>query len=772
MATMPKKKSLTAKRVLSLFLAYVLLCLAGGVVTSAFFLPAVFASNNVVRAIVPSLQVEGIDFNVTDLPQQSRLYASDGTTQIGTFYAQNRIVVPLKKISKPMRQAMVSREDRRFFQHAGVDIQGVMRAFVATYVKKGATQGGSALPQQYVKNVLLLQAQEDNDPIAEYHASEETVARKLREMLIAVQMEKTYSKLEILQGYLNIAQFGRGIYGVEMAARRYFSTTADKLDIVQAATIAAITKNPAAFDPSVESNQEASQRERNIVLDLMYQEKCISQKQRDEAKAKPLKDTLKLQDAQAGCSASGDAAFFCDYVTKKILNSKEFGKTTEERKKLLYEGGLDIYTTMDVNANSAAMKAARAAIPADDASKMEVMMAAIKPGTGEVLGFGINKIYDTSPEANNDPARTAMNFAVDQIDGGGSGFPVGSTWKPINLVAWMRKGHSINEVLPAPGVVNLYRDIPGFRGVNTWDVKNSGGTPGYAESPLDGLVNSHNTTQAAMAKVVGLEPIAQAAEDMGFHQASKQKMNMHLKDDTANGGAYQAPLVIGGTVSAAPLTMANVYATIAAKGVECTPIAIKKVTDATGAELDVPKANCHQAVDPDIAETVAYAMNQGVVRPNGQARTAQLANNRKTFAKTGTNENTYMLTGGFVPQIAAFVAVGNADGNSDFDNKTINGVYHRTWFGSYIATPTWKNFMDTYLTAINAPNVDYGTPSSKYAATSNSTSKSSRSSTNTTDGTTSGTGGTGDTSGQYTQTQNDTTTGGNQTEGGQTTGGQ
>lgn len=117
---MPKKKSLTAKRVLSLFLAYVLLCLAGGVVTSAFFLPAVFASNNVVRAIVPSLQVEGIDFNVTDLPQQSRLYASDGTTQIGTFYAQNRIVVPLKKISKPMRQAVVSREDRRFFRHAGV----------------------------------------------------------------------------------------------------------------------------------------------------------------------------------------------------------------------------------------------------------------------------------------------------------------------------------------------------------------------------------------------------------------------------------------------------------------------------------------------------------------------------------------------------------------------------------------------------------------------------------------------------------------------------
>lgn len=151
-----------------------------------------------------------------------------------------------------MMQAVVAREDRRFWEHAGVDVQGVLRAFVQTYMKKGDQQGGSSLTQQYVKNVLATQAREKDDPIAEYHATEDTIARKMREMLISVQMEKKYSKQEILQGYLNIAQFGtNSLYGVQAAAERYFNTTADKLNIVQAATIAMITKNPSKYDPSI-----------------------------------------------------------------------------------------------------------------------------------------------------------------------------------------------------------------------------------------------------------------------------------------------------------------------------------------------------------------------------------------------------------------------------------------------------------------------------------------------------------------------------------------
>ncbi|MGO5149257.1 transglycosylase domain-containing protein [Bifidobacterium boum] len=707
---MPKKNSLTARRALALLLAYLTLCICGGVVVSLMVMPAVFGANNMAKALSPSLTVEGIDFDVTGLPQKSTLYASDGKTVIASFYAQNREVVPIKNISVYMQRAVVAREDRRFFEHAGVDVQGVMRAFVKTYVAKGDTQGGSSLTQQYVKNVLMVKAREDDDPIAEYHASEDTVARKLREMLIAVQMEKKYSKYEILQGYLNIAQFGSGsLYGVEAAAKRYFNTNAADLTVVQAATIAAITKNPEKYDPSIEANQKTAEEQRNIVLDLMLQEKFISQAQHDEAKATPLKDTLNIQSVQQGCQVAGDAAFFCSYVTNQILNSKEFGKTAQARQKLLNEGGLEIYTTMDVNANNAAMKAARDTIPPNDPTGFEVTIAAIKPGTGEVLGFGLNRTYDATDAAKTDPTRTSINYAVDQKDGGGIGFNVGSTWKPINMVAWMLQGHSINESLRTyTRYANSSFNCAKFAGKGTWSLHNSEGGTTSPETPLRGLIKSHNTTQASMAQVIGLCSIADAAKTIGYHNA------ILGQEDVYSANSFNPPMIIG-SVQASPLTMANVYATLGANGVECTPIAIKKVIKQNGKKLKVPSANCHQAIAPEIAQTTAYALNQGVLK--GEAKAAQLDNNRKTFAKTGTNEQTYMLTAGFVPNtVAAFVAVGNAETQGDFSGKTINGVTHGTWYGMYIASPAWKEFMNTYLAAINAPNDDsYGTPAGQYA---------------------------------------------------------
>ena len=709
MGHMPKKNSLTARRALALLLAYLTLCIAGGVVVSLMAMPAVFGANNAAKALAPSLTVEGIDFDVTSLPQKSTLYASDGKTVIASFYAQNREVVPIKNISVYMQRAVVAREDRRFFEHAGVDVQGVLRAFVQTYVAKGDTQGGSSLTQQDVKNVLMVKAREDDDPIAEYHASEDTVARKLREMLIAVQMEKKYSKYEILQGYLNIAQFGSGsLYGVEAAAKRYFNTTAANLSVVQAATIAAITKNPEKYDPSIEANQKTSEEQRNIVLDLMLQEKFITKAQHDKAKATLLKDTLNIQSVQQGCQVAGDAAFFCSYVTNQILNSKEFGNTAQARQKLLNEGGLEIYTTMDVNANNAAMKAARDTIPVDDPTGFEVTIAAVKPGTGEVLGFGINRTYDATDAAKTDPTRTSINYAVDQKDGGGIGFNVGSTWKPINMIAWMLQGHSINQSLRTyTSYANSSFNCSKFSGHGTWSLHNSEGGTVSQETPLQGLIKSHNTTQASMTQQIGLCAIADAAKTVGYHNA------ILGQEDVYSANSFNPPMIIG-SVQASPLTMANVYATIAANGVECTPIAIKKVIKQNGKSVKVPSANCHQAIAPEIAQTTAYALNQGVLK--GEAKAAQLDNNRKTFAKTGTNEQTYMLTAGFVPnQVAAFVAVGNAEVQESFSGKTINGVSHGTWYGMYIASPAWKEFVDTYLAAINAPiDNDYGTPAEQY----------------------------------------------------------
>ena len=713
---MPKKKSLTLQRVLVLLLAYIMLAVCGGVAASVLFVPGVIGANKAAKAVIPSLKVENVDFDVTSLPQKSTMYARDGSTVIATFYNQNRIVVPLKKISKTMQQAVVAREDRRFWTHAGVDVQGVMRAFVQTYLVKGSQQGGSSLTQQYVKNVLLMQAIEDDDSIAQYHATEDTIARKIREMLISVQMEKKYSKAEILQGYLNIAQFGNNLYGVETAAQRYFSVSAADLNVVQSATIAAITKNPSLYDPLVEENQKESENQRNIVLKLMLQEGYITQKQYTEAVNTPLKDTLKAQDVNVGCQDTGDYAYFCDFVVHRIQNSEEFGKTRAERNKLLQEGGLKIVTTLDVEANSTMMETARNTIPPDDPSGMEIAMAAVKPGTGEVLSFGLNRYYDATPAAANDPTKTSQNYAVDLADGGGSGWTIGSSWKPINLIAWMEAGHSINDNLQTstsyPTTDFACSNYSG--GADSWNVSNAMGAGTVnPESPFLGLVRSHNTTQASMGAILKLCKVADTATELGYHDAAT--------GETIDKTPVYTPSMMIGSVNVSPLTMASIFAVYASNGVQCNPIAINKVTGRDGKEFKVPSANCHQAVDKDIIQTLAYTLNQGTVRPDGAGWSFRLADGRKPFGKTGTSEDLAVSGGSFIPnQIAAFAVVGDAQNpyTNRISNIAINGRYNSYWDGSTIAAPAVTNFFNSYISKKKIPiDNDYGQPVSKYTTT-------------------------------------------------------
>lgn len=714
---------MTVRRFTALILVYALLCVAGGAAASGFFAPVVVGMNQAAKNLIPSLQGESIDLELTDLPQQSRMYASDGTTVIAQFYDQNRIVVGLTDISDSMQKAVVAREDRRFLEHSGIDPQGIARAFIQTYIKGGDTQGGSTLTQQYVKNVLIDQALEEDDPIAAYHAQEETIARKLREMLIAVELEKHHSKEEILQGYLNIAQFGVNIYGVETAAQHYFSKSAKDLTLGESATIAAVTKNPSNYDPT--ANPEEAQKQRDIVLDLMQETGYASAKDVAEAKKIPMADMLHVKSVPVGCQTAGNAAYFCDYVVHKILNSKNFGDTAAERKKLLYEGGLKIYTTMDTNAQQAAWNAVTTNIPVQDPSGVENVLAAIKPGTGEVLALAQNRNYDATENA--DAYSTSINYAVDQVDGGGSGWQMGSTWKPINFVAWLKSGHTANQSLRT-STSYAESSFPCYSGAGVWDLKNAGGGTVNPETPLHALNFSHNTTQASMAQIIGLCAIADTATELGYHNSSTASSDVH--------STITPTMVIGGGQNqASPLTMANVYSTIAAGGKECTPIAMTKVLDSNDKEIKVPSAGCKQAIDTNVAETTAYAMNLNVTQ--GIASGAQLSGGRKTFAKTGTSENTTLATGGFVPQVAAMSFVGNAENlQTKLSHMRINGVYRASWYGADIALPTWKQFMEEYLASANIPvDNNYGNPDQALLGTpaaSTSKKKSSSSSNNTT----------------------------------------
>ena len=344
-------------------------------------------------------------------------------------------------------------------------------------------------------------------------------------------------------------------------------------------------------------------------------------------------------------------------------------------------------------------------------------MASVKPGTGEVLGFGLNRTYDATEAAQNDQTRDSMNYAVDREDGGGMGFSIGSSWKPVNLVAWMEAGHSVNENLQTSTrySTSLFACDRYTGGTDTWNVTNAitNGTVN-PETPALALARSHNTTQASMGSIIGLCKIADTATELGYHDANT--------GETLDKTSSFVPAMMVGNVNVSPLTMASIFAVYASNGVQCDPIALKQVTDVDGNDIKVPSANCHQAVDPEIIQTLAWAMNQGVVRPDGAGGVAQLANGRKTFAKTGTHEDQLVTTGGFIPnQIATFVLVGDVQNpvGHPIANIAINGQYHSYWDGSTIAAPAWRDFMNAYAERKQLPiDNDYGQPAAKYSATS------------------------------------------------------
>src|SRR5699024_5723823 len=234
-------------------------------------------------------------------------------------------------------------EDNRCFEHGGIDTEGLMRA-AFTNLSGGALQGGSTLTQQYVKNVLVEHSRVSDDPEAYVEATDTTLGRKLREAKMAISLEKSRTKDDILEGYLNVAQFGASVLGVEAASRHYFSHSAEEMTPAEAALLAGITNAPNKYDPVI--NPENSVERRNRVLDKMLENDFISKEEYEEAIEIELDDMLDISTTPSGCSAAKDAGYFCDYVKRVIQNDEIFGETRAESTQLLMKGGLDITTTL------------------------------------------------------------------------------------------------------------------------------------------------------------------------------------------------------------------------------------------------------------------------------------------------------------------------------------------------------------------------------------------------------------------------------------------
>ncbi len=680
---------------------FLLFSVMGGVLIAGLALPAVTVGGQAVNGTATLFESLPQEFDQTDLPQASSIYASDETTLLATFYTQNRVVVPLEEISPWMQKAQVAIEDRRFWLHNGVDGEGILSA-AAENLSSEDTRGASTITQQLVKNTLLQAAEnisdEEESRAATDAATEVSLARKIREWRLALAYEERlngiYGKVcsddpavdcgkeQVLQQYLNIAQYGPSLYGVEAASELYFGIPALDLNALQAATIAGITQNPTQWDPL--RFPEQSETRRNLVLKAMYDQELITLSEYVVGAATDLESTLNITYPKFSCAASDIAPFFCDYVTKVIARDDAFqGQGTN----LLYKGGLKIVTTLDADMQEEARTALRRGVPADDDSGLENALVALDVSTGNILAMSQNRDFDPTSKA---PYSTAINYAVDREYGGSRGFSPGSSFKPLVLAQWLDTGHSLSQVIS--GVPRKWEG-PTWRAscpegagyVSDYKVGNVYASEGVQMSVLKATTLSVNTAYVAMTHQLDLCQVRDMALNLGFHRADGLDFEV-------------IPSVTLGSQNASPLTMASVYQTFANRGIHCEPRAILSMTTLDGADvvgpdgkpIVPPEVKCSQVIRAEVADGVTYALAN--VMDSGTGRFLGIG--RPAAGKTGTAQNnTHMWFAGFTPQLVSAVWTGSADIDVPLQNFTINGKYRPYWYGGDISGPVWQEFM-------------------------------------------------------------------------------
>src|SRR5690606_15535637 len=562
------------------------------------------------------------------------------------------------QIDEDVRNAVIATEDKRFYEHGAVDPEGIFRALIN--ILSGASfEGGSTLTQQYVKNVLLEQARVAEDPEAMAAATAPTIGRKLREAKLAIALEQTYTKDQILEGYLNIAQFGPSQYGVEAAARYFFAKRADGLSIGEAALLAGITQAPARWNPI--TNPENAFNRRNTVLMLMEQQGFITPEEYEEWSEVPIEDMLDVRKVPPTCATAKVSAYFCEYVVNTILQSPEYGETKAERVQLLLRGGLDITTTIDKNLQAEGWEALTNAVPVDDSSGVSNAISTVEPGTGRILAMVQNTPYGNGDQEGDPKRTTKLNFNADAAYGGAIGFQTGSTFKAFVLAAWLEAGNSLMDIVDGSPGQHFPRSSWNYDGCDLgahaadYDPRNIEGIGTGPMTVLKATEDSVNTAFVNMANQLNQCDLFDLTQRLGLHVGSGVDAQYGLP-------LVPSPAWTLGANNIAPLTMAAAFATFAANGVHCKPVAIDSIKDADGDQLPVPDAECNQALKPEIAATVTYALSRVVSTPGATGNAASLGN-RPVAGKTGTaNDDTAAWFVGYTPQLSTAVWNGFSEG--------------------------------------------------------------------------------------------------------------
>ena len=657
-------------QLLALLMAFLSVSALMGVVGAGMLVP-IAGPTALVAKSVPSVfnELPG-DLQTVAPAEESQLLDSSGAV-IAHFYDKQRIVVPSANIADVMKKAIVAIEDKRFYEHNGVDATGIARALVSNLGDSGR-QGASTITQQYVRNSLAERGYLEGDADQVSAATEQTTERKLREMKYALALEKTQSKDEILTGYLNIAPFGPITYGVEAASQRYFSKSASELNYLEAALLAGLVQSPVQYDPLM--HPEAAQERRDTVLATMLEQGVITQEEYDEGIATTVDSMLNPTVSSEGCSGAPSAqAYFCDYVLSQFLEDSTFGSTRIERERLLKTQGITIRTTMDPAKQSAAYSALTNAIPVGDASGLNDALVSLDPRTGKVLAMAQNTTYGI------EAGQTMANYSAD------GNFQVGSTFKVFTLLQWFKEGHSAYETV---GSANTFYPNGAFKCDGHSIV-----TEGYQVNDLAGKTGSMNVVRATGQSVN--QAFVNMASRVDFCSIFETAYDMGITEDGEVPSPFPANIL--GSVSGSPLQMASVFATIANSGQQCKPQSIESVTDRNENVLKEFSPECNQVIPAEVANKTAALLTASA----GQYYTStRLGDGRPFAAKSGTTDghaNTWLT--GFTPSLATAAWVGHGDNSSqEVSGVVINGVYHSEIFGeTYVGQNIWAPYMTQAL---------------------------------------------------------------------------
>lgn len=675
------------------FLAASVMC---GVLAASLVVPAVAAAGMGVSSSIGFFESLPTELTVQPPSQATKVLTSDGQA-IATFYAENRVRVPLDQMSPFIRDGIIAIEDSRFYTHAGVDPQGILRALVSN-LTKGGEQGASTITQQYVTNVLNEAQLSQDRPDAVVLNGQKDFGDKLREMKLAIALEKKYTKDQILEGYLNIVFFSSNAYGIEAAARYFFSTTAKDLTLPQAALLAGLVNSPTLYNPA--TNPDKSIVRRNQVLSEMLRLRRITQAQYDAAVATPIE--LKITPQQQGCANAAMAPYFCDYISHLILNNPAYGATEVERERRLYRGGLTIVTTLDSRLQAAAQAQVDGTAGANP-DRWAASLLTLQPGSGKILAMAQNTVFLPQPGKFD----TNLNFNVDARDAqgndlnGAGGFQPGSTMKPFTFAEWLNEGKPLTAEVDASRrvyplgfpwkdscgkVLGAYSTAQANPALGAADDLQNAEDGFYRPMPVNyGLYNSINTATFASAAQLDFCGIQKMVDSVGLHSGlDSTPVNMH-----------QLGNLLGGT-GVAPLTLANAFATFATEGRYCAPIALAEVTDAAGAKLPAQAPDCHDAVKPDVARGVNSVLQDVLKKGSGVWINPKVQDTVPTAAKTGTSNNngsTWVV--GYTTGLVTASFFGDAlEGQKRAgQNVTINGTFYPRLDGYMIAGPQWANYM-------------------------------------------------------------------------------